>query len=533
VPADHTRRFPRGAVASPHHLASAAGAAVLRAGGNAIDAAVATNLVLGVVAPYFCGPGGDLFALVVDPEGRTHALDSAGRTPAAATVDQVRAAAEASTVPVGASGAGGMPELGALTVTVPGAVAGWHALLERFGTRSFGDLAGEAVRLATDGFPVSVHAGGALARSRERYAGHPSWQDAFGHLGAGDWWVQPGHAAFLRALADGGPGALYGGTLGEELVEALAAGGSAMTLDDLRAHRVADVEPLTTTFGPWEVVELPPPTQGVAAVTALGVAQRLLAAGAPDPGGDPAATAHLDVEAVRLALVDRAAHLADPARMRTTPAALTDPARLDALAATVDPERAAAHPPATPTPGGTAYLCAADADGWAISLIQSNYLGFGSGVVLPRSGVTLHNRGAQLSLDPDHVNVLAGGVQPPHTLIPAMLRRDGACEVVFGTMGGDGQAQTHLQVLRRLARGADLQEAIAGPRWVVSPADGSVTVEDRVGDAIVDGLRARGHTVHVVGGYEGLLGHAHAIRLERPGFAAASDPRAEGAAAGW
>lgn len=520
----HTRHFPQGAVASPHHLASAAGGAVLRDGGNAVDAAVAANLVLAVVTPYMCGAGGDLFALVAEPDGAVHGLASAGRTPAGLTLDAVRAA-------LPEPHAGTLPDLGPLPVTVPGAVAGWHELLERHGTMGFGRLATDAIRLAEDGFPVSPTGTGAFVRSRERYAGIPSWQAAFGHVETDTLLRQQALAGFLRTIADQGPAALYGGELGQQLVAFLQAEGSSMSVADLAAHEVVSVVPLTTTYGDLEVLELPPPTQGVTALQALGVADRLRRRH-EDHDADEALRVHLQVEAVRGAMVDRDAHVADPDRMRVEPGTLVTPARLDQLAGAVDPGRAADWPPATPAPGGTAYLCAADADGRTISLIQSNFMGFGSGLVAP-FGVALQNRGAQLSLDPGHVNAVAPSVRPLHTLIPALARRDGQVVLTFGTMGGDGQPQTHLQVLDRLRRGERLQDALAAWRFMVQPADGLVVVESRAPAWVVEGLRTRGHEVHVVGAWESLLGHAHAIARTDEGWAAASDPRSEGGVVGW
>ncbi len=519
-----TRTFPRGVVASPHHLASASGAAVLRAGGTAVDAAVAANAVLGVVTPYHCGPGGDLFAIVVEPDGRLHALASAGRTPAAMTLESVLAA-------LPPPHPGRVPDTGAPSVTVPGAVAGWAALLDGHGRFELGRLLEDATRFAEEGIEVSGYAAAALARSRTRFAGEPSWQAFFGGLREGSRWRQPAHAAFLRDVADEGPSTLYGGRRGEELVAFLAANGSTMTLADLADHEVVTVEPLATRVGDLEVLELPPPTQGVTALQALGVAERLRR----DDGrhdADVVHRTHLQVEAVRGAMVDRDRHVTDPDHMVVDPAALVAPSRLDALAAAVDRERAAAHPPATPAPGGTAHICAADDEGRSVSLIQSNFMGFGSGLVAP-FGVAMQNRGAQLSLDPDHVNVVAPRKQPLHTLIPAVARHDGDPVLVMGTMGGDGQPQTHVQVVDRLRRGAHLQQAIAAWRWMVEPADGLVVVEGRAPRSVVDGLRDRGHEVHVVGDWAARLGHAHAVERTDHGWRAATDPRAEGSVVGW
>ncbi len=513
---DRTRRFPNACIATPHHLATSAGLEVLAGGGNAIDAAVAANLVLGVVAPYFCGPGGDLFAIVSDRTRVVRAMASAGRAPAAATPDQIRAA----------SGGDAMPTFGELTVTVPGAVAGWFDLLEQHGAMPFHAVAVAATRLAREGFPLSDHGVDAFARGAARYADRDEWLRRFAGRAAGERLVQPDHADLLDLLAEEGPEAFYGGAAGRDLVDTLQAGGSAMTLDDLRAHEVEEVEPLGVRFGELVVLELPPPTQGVTALAALAIVERLGATGA-----DLDAT-HIQIEAVKAALVDRGRHVTDPAHMRVDPRDLIGDARVEEMATAIDADRAAVWPPSTPTPGGTAYLCAADGDGLSVSLIQSHFMGFGSGVVATRYGINTQNRGAQFTLDPDDVNVIAPRKQTLHTLVPSVATRDGRPHLVLGAMGGDGQPQTHLQIHARLAAGEDLQRALAAPRWVVSPTDGVVTIESRAEEALVTGLRARGHEVRVIGPYEGMMGHAHAIRYDAEGYAGATDPRADGAVAG-
>ncbi|MBW3618619.1 MAG: gamma-glutamyltransferase family protein [Actinobacteria bacterium] len=516
------RRFPNGCVTTPHHLASAAGATVLSRGGNAVDAAVAANLVLGVVTPYHCGPGGDLFAIVWD--GRAHGVSSDGAAPAGATPDAVASAVGDAVV----SG-GGMPRFGPLPVTVPGAVAGWAHLLERWGTRSFGDLAAPAIDLARDGFEVSAHAARYFLAGRDRYRTASGWSERFGDVEAGTWLVQEDHARALELVAADGPGAVYGGPIGERIVEVLQAGGSTMTLDDLRGHEVRTDEPLRGAFRDLEVLELAPPTQGVTALEALAVADAL----GPLSFGEVGRVTHLHVEAARAAMADRDRYVTDPAAMTVDPTALFAPSRARAIADAIDPERAAPWPAVTPHPGGTAHVCAADRDGLLVSLIQSNYMGFGSGEVVPDVGWNLQNRGASFSLDPAHANVVAPGKRTMHTLIPSLVLRDGAPVLVLGTMGGDGQPQIHLQVLARIAdQGMDVQGAVTAPRWVVDAADGAVRIEDRAGDAVIDGLRQRGHQVEVVGPYEHGMGHAHAIGLTDRGYAGATDPRAEGTVVG-
>lgn len=519
-----TRRFPRGAVASPHHLASAVGQHTLADGGNAVDAAVATGLALAVLTPYHCGLGGDVLAQVWD--GRATGVLSAGAAPTGATPAAIRGAVATSGAPAPHRGADGMPQRGPLTVTVPGAVAGWFHLLERWGSRSFGTLAGPASRLARDGFPVSSH-GATLARNGLAAHGDDSpLARAFADLcTAGRRVRQPELAATLDRLAEAGPHAYYRGELAERIVGTLARGGATMTTDDLAAHTVEEAAPLATSFRGIEVLELPPPTQGVTALTALGVLEAL-----GTPPRERAAALHLEVEAVRAAMADRAEHLGDPVGMRAEAGDLLAPRRLRRIASRIDPDRAAAWPAPRPVPGGTAYLCAVDADGMAVSLSQSNYRGFGSGVVVEGAGFALHNRGAHFTLD-DGPGVIAPGRRPLHTLIPAMTLADGEPRLVFGTMGGDAQPQIHLQLLSRLlGQGADLQEALDAPRFVVDAADGSVSLEGHAARALVEGLRSRGH--HVRGLEATAAGHAHALALGPTGIAGATDRRTEGAVVG-
>ncbi|MEX0834460.1 MAG: gamma-glutamyltransferase, partial [Nitriliruptor sp.] len=333
-----------------------------------------------------------------------------------------------------------------------------------------------------------------------------------------------------------GPDAVYRGPIGERIVEVLQAHGSTMTAADLADHGVEEVAPLRGRFRDRTVLELPAPTQGVTALTALGILDRCAPRPADDTDREAGRAWHDEVEAVRLALRDRQHHLGDPRAMRTTEAALLDPSRLDALHGEIG-DRAAPIELVRPSPGGTAYLCAGDADGLVVSLIQSNFVGFGSGVVVPSYGFGLHDRGAHLRLEgpPDEPNVVAPGIRPMHTLIPGMTVTDeDAPDLVFGTMGGDGQAQIHAQLLRRwIDAGQDLQTGIDAPRFTVDVGDGSVAVESRAPRAVTDGLRERGHEVRDIGPFEHLSGHAHALRVTADGYEGGSDPRCEGAVTGW
>ena len=498
-----------------------AGAAVLRDGGNAIDAAIAANLVLGVVAPYTCGIGGDCFAIVWDGAA-LHGYNGSGRAPAAATPDAV-----ADRLAPASSGPSAMPGSGPLSITVPGAVDAWFALLERFGTRSFAALAEPAIAYAAGGFPLTAAGAARIRLGEPADPGWGEWGDIYGRAAAGARLSQPGLALTLQAVAAGGPDAFYRGVDRGGAWPPTCSGSAGCSM------------PLTS-----------PPTRAsgstrwrAGTATSPSPSCRPTARGRPRswpctcwtrpgrcrPTGRSAST--VLIGAVAAALAERDAHLTDPARMRVPPGLLADPAHAKAIAAAAPPLAGAARGAAT----GTRPTCApSTASGLCISLIQSNYSGFGSGVTVPGWGINLHNRGAYFSLDPAHVNVIAPGKLTLHTLMPAFARRDGRPWLVFGTMGADGQLQTQVQLLAHLVDdGADPAAALAAPRWVVDPGDFSVRIENRFPAAVLEGLRRRGHRLETVGPYEDAMGHAHLIRLDGDGLTAASDPRCEGLAAGF
>jgi len=508
-------RFPRAAIASPHYLASAAGASMLARGGNAIDAIVAANLALGVVAPYFCGYGGDLFAIVWD--GRMHGYLGSGRSPANDTL-----------AALGARGATKhMPVFGPDTVTVPGGVAGWFDLLERFGTRDFGELARDAIALARDGFEITP--GGAIpfAQAQQMYRGRDPWQSVYGEVATGSVLRQPALARTIDTLASDGPEAYYRGPIGEAIAATVAAEGGALAASDLAAHAGEWAEPLRAQYRDTEIAELPPPTQGVTPLEALRILDGM---SLPAPGP---AREHLLVEALKQALADRDRWVTDPAAMPRPAEDLLAEEWVAARRSAIDPDRAVKPDAGAPQPGGTAYLCAADSDGLLVSLIQSNYIHFGSGVHVPEWGINLNNRGFSFSLDPDAPNAYAPAKRPMHTLIPAMALRDGKPWLVFGSMGGDAQAAVHVQVLVHvLDDGWDPADAIAAPRWRVDPGSWGVPLEDRFDSDIVDGLRSRGHETATAPAYDSGMGHAHAVWPTAGGWGVTFDPRSEGAALG-
>jgi gamma-glutamyltranspeptidase/glutathione hydrolase len=511
------RAYSEGVVATPHYLASAAGAAMLADGGNAVDAGVAANLVLGVVTPYMCGVGGDLLAMVWD--GAVHAYRGVGRAPSGATATAVCAQ----------SGENTMPVFGPHPVTVPGGVDGWFTLLGKWGTRSFGEVAATALRYAEHGFPLT-HRGAWFFNA----AG-----DLFSHFGLNDirdyyaaqvsagWVTQPELAHTLRTLADEGPDAYYRGPIGAAIADRLQEAGGFMTADDIRAHHGDWVEPLRAEFRGVEVLEMPPPTQGMTALEALRILDGL------DLGEDSAERQHLLIESVKLALADRNAHLGDPEAMRVKPADLLTDDWIKRRRAEIDPKRAGTFAPYPGPDGGTIYMCTADRDGLLVSLIQSNFTGFGSGLRVPEWGINLHNRGSAFVVDEQHPNCIGPRKMPLHTLIPALALRRGKPWLVFGTEGGHGQAQTHTQLLvRMIVDGDDPQAALSAPRFTVDPGSGLVAIEDHMDAEWIADLEQRGHTINVVEGYRHGPGIAHAIECLPRGYRAASDPRAEGGTAG-
>jgi gamma-glutamyltranspeptidase/glutathione hydrolase len=502
--------------ATSQPLAAAAGANVLRRGGNALDAALAAAVTLTVVQPGSNDIGGDLFAIVWDGE-RLHGLNASGRSPAALTRE--------------ALAGNPTPDRGWPTVTVPGAPAGWRDLHERFGSLPFAELFADAIGYAEHGYPVSPAvaaswANAATVHARLDGAEFEEWGRVWtiaGHAPrAGQRWRNPDAARTLRLIADGRAEAFYHGEIAHALASEAARTGGFLTVDDLAGHASTWVEPVAGSYRDHQVWELPPNGQGVAALLALNILDGL------DPTAEDGV--HLQIEAMKLAFADAHAYVADPELVPVPTEALLSPAYAARRRAEVG--QAAADPkPGDPARGGTVYLCTADAGGMMVSLIQSNYMGFGSYVALPGYGFGLQNRGAGFSLEPGHPNVAAPGKRPFHTIIPGFVTRDGEPVGPFGVMGGHMQPQGHLQLLvRTLDEGLDPQAALAAPRWCWD-AGRRVHAEPALGAAVLAGLRARGHEV-VEGG--AFFGYGQAIwRLPEGGCVAGSEPRADGCAIGY
>ncbi|MDG2308729.1 MAG: gamma-glutamyltransferase [Candidatus Binatia bacterium] len=516
-------------VCTSQPLASQAGLAVLRAGGNAIDAAVTAAAVQGVVEPYSTGIGGDCFALVWSArDQRLFALNGSGRAPAGVSPEDLRAAGSE------------MPRQGIHTVTVPGAVGAWCALLEKFGSRSLGDALAPAIQLAEDGFAVSEvisHEWNLTAQFG--FLQNDAARRCFAPRGTGPAVGQVMHfpdlARSLRLLADGGGRVFYEGELSDRLLKALRAEGGSFSRSDFADARPTWVEPIGVDYRGYRLCEIPPNTQGITALISLGILEQF-EIGALECGSADAV--HLTIEAVKLAFADRNAHIADPDHMAASVEALLDPASLRALAGRIDPSRAAADVVARPPAGSdTVYLTAADGEGNVVSFINSLYGAFGSGLVAGDTGIVLQNRGAGFSLDPDHPNILAGGKRPFHTLCPAMLLQNGKPRVSFGVMGGEVQAQGQVQVVSNLVdHGLNVQEALDAPRFhFLGAAD--VALEPEFATDVAAGLAERGHelkdAVHALvrGGFGG--GQAIAIHPDTGVLWAGSDRRKDGAAAGF
>jgi gamma-glutamyltranspeptidase len=543
-------RGSHGAVVAPHHLATTAGLAILRAGGSAVDAAIATNAVLAVVKPNACGIGGDAFWLTWDAAtGRQEALNGSGRAGSRADAGFLRA-----------SGLATMPFSGPHSITVPGAVRSWGDQHRARGRLSRDAILAPAIALARDGFPAWAGFIDAVERTApaaatlgEAGAGFAAIYRPHGRpWGPGERVRLPALAATLETLARDGFDAYYGGHIGDRQARFLDDIGSAITRADLSGHTSTPTEPIAIEYRGVRVTSHRPNSSGVTALELVGLLERFeppeASAFGPRGVSDPR-WIHLGIEAAKLAMADRDAFVTDPASNGDVVPTLLDPARLDELAARIDPRRAAVAPVATARArGGTIYLATVDAEGNAVSLIESNYAGFGSGVVDASTGIHYQNRGSFFSLAPDHPNRLEPGKRTLHTLLPGMLFRDGQPGpwIVAGSMGGDAQPQIHAQFVSAVVDGGvDIATAVGAPRWFVEPETHfappvEVRLEPRFGDGIAEALAEMGHPVTLVESFDSLMGHEHAIELVAGGpadddgsVAATTDPRSAGLPAVW
>jgi gamma-glutamyltranspeptidase/glutathione hydrolase len=494
---------------------------MLLRGGNAVDAAIATAIALTVVEPTANGIGSDAFAIVWD--GRElHGLNASGRSPAAWSPERFR-------------GMKSMPARGWDSVTVPGAVSAWVALSERFGKLPFADLFDPAIRYAEGGFPASPLIAQLWARIAPKYRGQPGFDEAFlphGRAPApGERFVFPQLARSLEKIAATKGRALYDGALGEAMIDHCARHGGAMTMEDLRQHRVDWCGTLAQQFGDVAVHEIPPNGQGIATLMALGILKELRLDRHPVDSVD---SIHLQIEAIKLAFADLAAFVADPDTMRVEADSLLDPEYLAKRARSIDPQRAGEFSAGAPRQGGTVYLAAADAAGMMVSYIQSNYEGFGSGVVVPGTGISLQNRGWGFSLVEGHPNEVGPRKRPLHTIIPGFAMAADKPAMSFGLMGGPMQAQGHVQLVTRMTlHKQNPQAASDAPRWQFLQGR-KVSVEAEMPEAVVRGLEQRGHLIQKEPPEAAFaFGGAQIIMRGDDGYVAGSDHRKDGAAVGF
>jgi gamma-glutamyltranspeptidase/glutathione hydrolase len=498
---------------------------ILREGGNAFDAVVAAAAVLNVVEPHSTGIGGDVFALSWWAEtGELKGLNGSGRAPGAASIEALRRLGHRT-----------MPVENIHCITTPGTLDGWTTLLEEYGRMDLARVLAPAIRLAEEGFAVSPVISGDWRAEREKLARDADAARCFLTSGrapaAGDIFRNPALARTFRTVAEGGKDVFYRGELGERVVKALREKGGLLTMEDLRAHRSDWVEPIGTVFRGCEVYEIPPSGQGLTALLALNILEKDDLSGL---GSGSADIYHLILETLKLAFADRDRYIADPEFEDVPTGRLLSKEYAAERRALIDMNRAlpAASPGRVPS-GDTVYLATADAEGNMVSLINSIYSGFGSGICAGDTGVMMQNRGAGYVLDEHHPRRLAPGKRPFHTIIPGFLMKDGGPVMAFGVVGADMQPQGHIQLLlNHLEFGMNIQEAIEAPR-VRFIAGNEVWVEDRIPPGVAEDLARRGHNVHRVGPL-GFGGAQVIARDPETGvYSGASESRKDGCALGY
>ena len=545
----------RGMVACAHYLATQAGLHILTQGGNAIDAAIAANATMTVVYPSTCSAGGDVFMLIWDEKShKLYALNGSGRAPQGMTPELFAA-----------QGFTHIPERGPLSINVPGAVDGWFEALERFGTLPAETVFAPAIAFAEEGVPVTSKLSGWLNQAAVPVL--KRWESSTGVYlpnnrspRTGDVLRQPNLAQTYRILAKEGRDAFYRGPIAREITDYVQQCGGVLGIEDMEKHHSDWVEPISTNYRGYDIFEFPPNSQGLTALEMLNIIEgyNLKSLGYQTPE-----YLHILLEAKKLAFADRDQYISDPNFVNVPVERLISKEYAELQRARINLQKAAPSAAAgLEKEGDTMYLCVADGDGNVVSLIQSLYYGFGSGVVGGDTGVMLHNRGTYFSLDPRHINYLQPGKRTMHTLTPAMVLHDGRPYIAVGTMGGDAQPQIHVQLLSAMLDfGFNVQQAIAAPRWHsgqihLNPLSGKQDIIP--GQRVVDGHLERnivevvrmenrfpqgvpllldmlGHRINMVGPWEDAMGHAQAIQINSTSnyFAGAADPRCDGLALGW
>lgn len=518
---------PYGMVATSEPLAAQAGLTILRQGGNAVDAAIATAAVLAVVEPTSTSIGGDAFALIWDGD-TLHGLNGSGRAPISLTPNKVRE-----------RGHDVIPGKGWLPVTIPGVPATWRDLHQRLGRLPFQQVLEPAITYADKGYPVAPVTAGGWRNQIENV--HPTLHgdefSAFPALfapngtapGVGEMWRSADMAHTLQRIAETYGEAFYNGDIAERIVDFSQKTGGFITRDDLEQHRSTWVEPISTNYRGYDVWEIPPNGQGIAALIALNLLEGF------DLGSmrrNSLESFHLQIEAMKLGYVDAHRYVADPEHAHVPIQELLSKTYANERRALIG-QQVLLPEPGIPAHSDTVYLCTADADGMMVSFIQSAYENFGSHVVVPGTGVVLQNRGKGFSLDADHPNVLAPGKRPFHTIIPGFMTKDGSPVGPFGVMGGHMQPQGHVQmVVNTIDYGMDPQTSLDQPRWHWR-MDNSLLLEPDVDSHILDGLRQRGHNVQTWDD-RGVMGRGQIIwRLPSGALIGGSEPRADGQAVGY
>ena len=508
----------RNVVAASQPLAAQAGLRMLLKGGNAVDATLATAIALTVLEPTSNGIGSDVFCILWDGK-KLHGLNASGRSPAAWNLDRFK-------------GQTVMPNRGWDAVTVPGAVSAWVALSERFGKLPFADLFEPAIQYAAGGYMVSPTISRLWTKQVPELKSIPGFAEAFMPRGrapeAGEKFAAPAHAKTLKRIAETKGAAFYRGDLAEQMAAHSRQHGGAMTLDDFASHTVDWVEPIGHPYRGYTLHEIPPNTQGIGAQMALGILENFDLASIPVDSAD---NQHLQIEAMKLAFADIHEYVSDPGTMRVRNADLLDKEYLRSRSRLINMKKAQTPQHGVPGRGGTVYLTAADESGMMVSFIQSNYQGFGSGIVV--SGISMQNRGYGFVLRPDHPNVVAPRKRPFHTIIPAFVTQNGKPVMSFGVMAGSMQAQGHTQVMVRLADYRQNPQAAAdAPRWRVD-TEFHVNIEHGVPAEVVNDLKGRGHNMVQADRWSTDFGRAQLIFRMDDGYLAASERRTDGQAVGY
>ena len=519
-PSQRMPMLAKNVVATSQPLAAQAGVQMLAKGGNAVDAGLAAAIALTVVEPTSNGIGSDAFAILWDGQ-RLVGLNASGRSPAGWTPERF-------------AGKDAMPTLGWDSVTVPGCVSAWITLSKRYGKLPFEQLFEPAIRYARESYmvsPITAASWANQAPERKRFSEF-AWtflpKDRAPY--PGERFYCPQMAETLEEIASTRGDSFYRGTLAKRIALASQSDDGAMTEADLEDHRCDWVDPISVEYRGYELHEIPPNGQGIAALVALGILRNF------DMGSHPVDSAdslHLQIEAMKLAFADVWANVSDPAAMKVTPAQMLDSGYLAQRAKSIDMKRTQEHKAGIPRGGGTIYLTAADEKGMMLSYIQSNYMGFGSGIVVPGTGISLQNRGAGFSLERGHPNQVGPRKRPFQTIIPGFLTRNGQPVMSFGVMGGNMQPQGHIQMVIRLVDyNQNPQACTDGPRWIVNH-DYTVSLEDAVGSSVKEELARRGHRIVPTDRPMFGFGGAQLIHRLEDGYCAGSDHRKDGCAIGF